>query len=106
MEQQSVFSLLLSLFQTAPVLQLPNVGRPFVIMTDASLIASRGVLMQWDGNGDLHPCAYISQMLSPAERNYDIYDRSCSPSFMLLSTGAIICRGPLTPSPYSLITRI
>ena len=31
--------------------------------------------MQWDGNGDLHPCAYLSQMFSPAERNYDIYDR-------------------------------
>ena len=31
--------------------------------------------MQWDGNGDLHPCAYLSQTFSPAERNYDIYDR-------------------------------
>ena len=31
--------------------------------------------MQQDGNGDLHPCAYLSQMFSPAERNYDIYDR-------------------------------
>ena len=31
--------------------------------------------MQWDGNGDLHPCAYLSQTFSPAEWNYDIYDR-------------------------------
>ena len=44
-------------------------------MTDASLIASGGILMQRDGNGDLHPCAYLSQMFSPTERNYDIYDR-------------------------------
>ena len=44
--QQSAFSDLLSLFQTAPVLHLPDVSCPFVIMTDASLIASRGVLMQ------------------------------------------------------------
>ena len=43
-------------------------------MTDTSLIASGGILMQWDGNGDLHPCAYLSQMFSPAERNYDIYN--------------------------------
>ena len=71
---QSTFSSLLSLFQTAPVLHLPDVTCPFVVMTDASLIASRGILMQWDGNGDLHPCAYLSQTFSPAERNYDIYD--------------------------------
>ena len=73
-DQQSVFSVLLSLFQTAPMLHLPDVGRPFVVMTDASLIASRGVLMQRDGNGDLHPCAYLSQTFSPAKRNYDIYN--------------------------------
>ena len=74
-DQQSAFSVLLSLFQTAPVLHLPDVSHPFVIMTDASLIASGGVLMQWDSNRDLHPCAYLSQMFSPAEWNYDIYDR-------------------------------
>ena len=74
-DQQSVFSILLSLFQTAPVLHLPDVGRPFVVMTDTSLIASRGILMQQDGNGDLHPCAYLSQTFSPAEQNYDIYNR-------------------------------
>ena len=44
-------------------------------MTDASLLAGGGILMQQDGNGDLHPCAYLSQTFSPAERNYDIYDR-------------------------------
>ena len=74
-DQQSAFSTLLSLFQTAPILHLPDVGRPFVIMTDASLIASGGILVQWDGNGYLHPCAYLSQTFSPVERNYDIYDR-------------------------------
>ena len=73
-DQQSAFSTLLSLFQTAPVLHLPDVGLPFVVMTDTSLIASRGILMQWDGNGDLHPCAYLSQTFSPVERNYDIYN--------------------------------
>ena len=75
MDQQSAFTTLLSLFQTAPVLHLPDVGRPFVVMTDASLITSGGILMQQDGNGDLHPCAYLSQTFFPAERNYDIYDQ-------------------------------
>ena len=43
-------------------------------MTDASLLASGGVLMQKDDNGDLHSCVYLSQMFSPAERNYNIYN--------------------------------
>ena len=44
-------------------------------MTDASLLASGGVLMQKDDNSDLHPCAYLSQMFTLAKQNYDIYDR-------------------------------
>ena len=43
-------------------------------MTDTSLTASGGVLMQKDSNGDLHPCAYFSKTFSPTERNYNIYD--------------------------------
>ena len=30
--------------------------------------------MQCNDNGDLHPCAYLSQTFSSAEQNYDIYD--------------------------------
>ena len=74
LDQQMAFDLLLSQFQTTPVLCLPDVRRPFIIMTDASLLASGGVLMQKDDNGDLHPCAYLSQTFTAAERNYDIYD--------------------------------
>ena len=74
-DQQSAFSTLLSLFQTAPMLHLPDVDHPFVVITDTSLIASGGILMQQDCNGDLHPCAYLLQTFSPAERNYDIYNQ-------------------------------
>ena len=72
---QAAFDTLLQKFQTAPVLCLPDVCRSFVVMTDASLLVNRGVLMQWDENGDLHPCAYLSQTFAPAERNYDIYNQ-------------------------------
>ena len=54
---------------------MPDTAKPFFVMTDASLTASGGVLMQKDSNGDLHPYAYHSATFSPAERNYDIYDR-------------------------------
>ena len=45
------------------------------MMTDTSLVAPGAVLMQKDGNGDLHPCTYYSKTFTPAEQNYDIYDR-------------------------------
>ena len=54
---------------------MPDTTKPFFVMMDASLTASGGILMQKDSNGDLHPCAYHSTTFSPAERNYDIYDR-------------------------------
>ena len=72
--QQTTFSTLLSLFQIAPILHLLDVHHSFVVMTNVSLLASRGVLMQYNDNEDLHPCAYLSQMFSPTEQNYDIYD--------------------------------
>ena len=66
-EQQTAFTTLLSRFQTTLILCLPDVHHPFIVMTDASLLASGGVLMQKDDNSDLHPCAYLSQMFSPVE---------------------------------------
>ena len=68
------FDLLMSQFQTAPLLRLPDVCCPFIIMTDASLLASGGVLMQKDDNSVLHPCAYLSQTCTGAKHNYNIYD--------------------------------
>jgi hypothetical protein len=62
-------------FTRHPVLFMPDVTSPFFVMTDASLTATGAVLMQKDSNGDLHPCAYLSKMLSSAAWNYDIYDR-------------------------------
>ena len=72
--QQRAFERLKHIFSSAPVLQLPNVARPFSIMTDASLLAAEAVLMQMDKNSDLHPCAYSSCTFSSGQCNYDIYD--------------------------------
>ncbi|THH05355.1 hypothetical protein EW146_g9923 [Bondarzewia mesenterica] len=43
--------------------------------TDASLTATGGILLQQGEDGQWHPCAYLSKGFSPAERNYDVYDR-------------------------------
>ena len=72
---QSSFNFLKCLFLSKPVLHLPDLSAPFAIATDASKYASGAILLQTDSNGDWHPCSYLSQSFSPAERNYDIYDR-------------------------------
>ena len=69
--QQNTFDTLKQIFFSAPVLLIPNVTRPFTIMTDTSLLAAGAVLMQTDDNGDHHPCAYFSKTFAPAKRNYD-----------------------------------
>ncbi|KAH0603597.1 uncharacterized protein H6S33_007256, partial [Morchella sextelata] len=43
--------------------------------TDASDYVSAGVLSQYDDNGTLRPVAYFSKKHSPAECNYEIYDK-------------------------------
>ena len=73
--QDEAFVRLKEAFLSALVIKMLDTTKPFFVMTDASLTASGGVLMQKDSNGDLHPCAYHSATFAPAERNYDIYDR-------------------------------
>ena len=69
------FNTMKTKFTEEPVLMMPDLSKPFQIETDASLVASGAVLSQLDINGARHPIAFISRTFSPAERNYDIYDR-------------------------------
>ena len=72
---QRAFDELKKRFTEEPVLMMPDQTKPFQIETDASKYATGGVLTQLDSNGDRHPISFISKTLSPAERNYEIYDR-------------------------------
>jgi hypothetical protein len=74
-ECQTSFDELKRRFTEEPVLTMPDHTKPFQIECDASKYASGAVLTQLDSNGDRHPCAFISKMFSPTERNYEIYDR-------------------------------
>ena len=74
-EQDNAFVKLKETFLSTPVIKMPDTTKLFFVMTDASLTASGGILMQKDSNRDLHPCAYHSTTFSPAKWNYDIYDR-------------------------------
>jgi len=53
-----------------PVLAIPRRDRPYTLTTDASDEGLGAVLSQPGDDGELHPIAYASKKLLPAEQNY------------------------------------
>ncbi|EUC53577.1 Transposon Tf2-1 polyprotein, putative [Rhizoctonia solani AG-3 Rhs1AP] len=62
-------------FQTQPVLRHFDPALPSTLLTDASDFALSGIHCQPDESGALHPVAFFSRKLTPAEINYEIYDK-------------------------------
>ena len=54
---------------------MPNPEEQFILEVDASDTGVGAVLSQRVPDGKVHPCAYFSRHLSPAEKNYAIGDR-------------------------------
>ena len=57
-----------------PVLRTPDWNKQFIMQTDASGYAL-GVVIQQQHEDGLHPIAFHSRSLLPAERNYDVHDK-------------------------------
>ena len=74
-EQRAAFMALKDAFTSAPILQHFDYEKAIVVETDASDYVSAGVLSQPDDNGVLRPVAFFSKKHSPAECNYEIYDK-------------------------------
>ncbi len=75
-EAHRAFTQLKSAFCTAPALSHPDPNLRFVVEVDAATLGVGAVLSQWKGETPvLHPCAYFSRKLSPAEQNYDVGNR-------------------------------
>ncbi|KAL0147094.1 hypothetical protein M9458_057618, partial [Cirrhinus mrigala] len=75
-EATTAFETLKKAFTQAPLLTHPDPDLPFVVEVDASTTGVGAVLSQHHGTPPrLHPCAYFSRKLSPAERNYDTGNR-------------------------------
>ena len=72
---QAAFADLKQRFVSGPVLKHFDFDLPCRIETDASDYVSGGVLMQPDNEGQWRPVAYFSSKMSPAECNYEIYDK-------------------------------
>ena len=63
-------------FTSAPILTQPDPELQFIVEVDASDTGVGAVLSQRSPkDSKLHPCAFFSRKLSPAERNYDIGNR-------------------------------
>jgi hypothetical protein len=69
------FETLKKAFTMAPVLRHFDYERQIIVETDASDYVSAGILSQYDDEGILHPVAFFSKKHTPAECNYEIYDK-------------------------------
>ena len=59
---------------SVPVLRLPDVSKPFRLVTDASNTALAGVLLQKDETEDWHPVANTGRRLPRRSRSSDEED--------------------------------
>ena len=71
-ECQKAFEAVKHALTHAPVLALPDLNKPFTVISDASIYGTGAVLMQDD-----RVVAYTSQKLSAAEHNYSTTDQEC-----------------------------
>ncbi len=72
---QEAFELLKKAFVSAPILALFDPELECIVETDASDFVTAGILSQKGKDGLLRPVAYFSRKHSPAECNYEIYDK-------------------------------
>ena len=73
---QSSFEALKSAFVTAPILIHFGLSLPIIIKTDGSDYMIVAILSQvTPADNDLHPVAFHSQTMQPAELNNKIYDK-------------------------------
>lgn len=69
-EAEAAFVELKHHFVSAPTVIQPDPARQFIVEVAASDTGVGAVLSQKSSDNKLHPCAFFSRRLSPAERNY------------------------------------
>ena len=75
-ECEAAFKALKEVLSRHPVMKLPDLGRPFVLRTDASDTGLGAVLLQ-EQEGELYPVAYASKKLAGAEQRYAAVEKEC-----------------------------
>jgi hypothetical protein len=74
-QEQEAFEKLKQTLCDAPVLKMPDFGKPFFLYTDASNFAVGAVLEQEDIEGNKRVIAYNSYALRKGERNWGIIEK-------------------------------
>lgn len=74
-KQQEAFDKIKDAITSALVLVHPNPAKRYIVETDASNYAYGAILSQNQADSKEHPVAFLSKSLSPAEMNYNIYDK-------------------------------
>jgi hypothetical protein len=74
--RQKAFDQLKVALSTPPVLQIPDFSQEFISVCDSSDVTISAVLYQ-KRDGNPAPIAYVSHLLSPAERKYFVYEKQC-----------------------------
>ena len=69
------FEFLKIAFTMAPILAHFDPNKEILVETNASDYVSTGVMSQHDSNSILHPVAFFFKKHTPAEYNYEIYDK-------------------------------
>ena len=72
---QDSFQCLKNAFTISPILQHFDPEKKMLVETDASDYVSASILSQHNDKEILHPVAFFSKKHSPAECNYEIYDK-------------------------------
>jgi hypothetical protein len=72
---EQAFQKLKTMFTEAPILVRFDPDFETIVETDASGWCIGGTLLQLQPSGMFHPCAFFSKKNSPAECNYEIYDK-------------------------------
>ncbi len=103
---QNAFDHLKRLFTSALILITPDPTRQFIV--DASNVGVGAILSQRSSLDDkVHPCAFFSHRLTPAEHNYDVGNREILAIRLAMGEWRHwLERGPVFPSLFGPITVI
>ena len=94
MDEELAFEELKTRFQQAPILAIFDPNKPIIVETDASDFAIGACLSQLGTDGKLHPIAFYSRKMSPAEENYDIHDKELLAIVAVFQEWRVYLEGP------------
>ena len=74
-EEQAAFENIKMKITSQPILAMPTVNGKFRVECNVSDFAIGAILSQEQEDGKWKPVAFMSHVLNPTERNYEIYDK-------------------------------